>query len=138
MAQTIDLSPAIIQSTLDRYFAASCLTTHKVEAMVACFAENSISYDPAEGPALEGQEGLRQFFESVVALFAEVALTADYTSINGHEAAVKWSGRGISHNGTEVHFEGIDWFEFNAQGQIQSMRAYWNPSTMLSQLRPSS
>lgn len=132
---TINISSTTIQATLEQYFAASRQDVNKAEAMAACFAENSVSYDPAEGSALEGRDGLRQFFESVVALFQKVGLTADYTSINGHEAAVKWSGQGISHSGVEVHFEGIDWFEFNAQGQIQSMKAYWNPAAMLAQLQ---
>lgn len=131
---SIEISPVTIQNTIERYFAASQQKINKAEGMVACFAEDSVSYDPADGPALEGREALRQFFEGVVALFQDVALTADYTSINGHEAAVKWSGRGISNSGVEVCFEGIDWFEFNTQGQIQSMKAYWNPAAMLSQI----
>jgi steroid Delta-isomerase len=135
MTPTLEGSATAIQSAIEQYFAASCAENQKVEAMIACFAEDSVSYDPADGPALEGHEGLRQFFNSVVSLFKEVSLNADNIYINGHEAAVKWSGRGISHHGMEVHFDGIDWFEFNAQGQIQSMKAYWNPTAMLSQLQ---
>jgi steroid Delta-isomerase len=136
MTQTVEPSPATIQATIERYFAASRLQHHKAEAMVACFAEDSVSYDPADGPALVGREGLWQFFESVIALFKEVSLNADHTYINGREATVKWTGRGLSHHGIEVHFEGIDWFEFNAQGEIQVMKAYWNPTAMLAQLQP--
>jgi hypothetical protein len=51
---TINLSPTTIQNTIERYFAASPQDNHKSESIVACFAEDSISYDPA----LEGRDRL--------------------------------------------------------------------------------
>lgn len=135
----IETTPAILRNTIERYFTATHLPpSKKAAAMVDCFAKNSVNHDPAEGPALEGHDNLHQFFESIVALFEDVSLTADFISINGNEAAVKWSGSGKGKNGVEVQFEGIDWFTFNEQGQIQSMKAYWNPGVILSQLNQQS
>ena len=37
-------------------------------------------------------------------------------------------------NGKEVNFEGIDVFEVNADGKIQTVRAFWNPAEMIAQL----
>lgn len=31
-------------------------------------------------------------------------------------------------------FEGIDVFEFNEQGKIQEVRAYWNPAAVMVEL----
>ncbi len=133
MSTQLTLSPETIQTLVQQYFAAT-RSADKVESMVACFAENTTSYDPVGGPALHGHGGLRQFFQGIADLFAEVELTEDFISINGNEAAVEWTGRGVGKNGRAVTFEGIDLFEFNAQGKIQSLRAYWNPGAMLAEL----
>ncbi|AFY36247.1 nuclear transport factor 2 family protein [Calothrix sp. PCC 7507] len=123
----------VIQQVINNYFTAT-RSANKVEDMVACFAENSISYDPVGGPALIGHDGLRQFFQSIADLFEQIGLVADFISINGHEAAVKWTGKGVGKNGRAVTFEGIDIFEVNEDGKIQSLRAYWNPAAMLTEL----
>ncbi|HEY9635812.1 MAG TPA: hypothetical protein V6D14_20570 [Coleofasciculaceae cyanobacterium] len=48
---------------------------------------------------------------------------------------MKWTIRGISKNGKSVMFEGITVFEVNDAGKIQTTRAYWNPATIIAQLR---
>jgi steroid Delta-isomerase len=131
---TTTLSSATIQATIDRYFAATRSSNKAVE-MLACFAADTVSYDPADGPALVGHAGLLQGFQQIGNFFAEIALTADFISINGNTAAVKWSGCGTGNNGVAVTFEGIDLFEFNSTGQIQTMRAYWNPAATIAQLQ---
>jgi steroid Delta-isomerase len=131
---TITLSPETIQATIDRYFAAT-RSPDKAAGMVACFAPDTISYDPADGPALAGHAGLLQGFQQIGSFFTDLELAADFTAINGNTAAVKWSGRGTGKNGVNVTFEGIDLFEFNVTGQIQTLRAYWNPAATLAKLQ---
>jgi steroid Delta-isomerase len=131
---TTDLSPEKIQATIDRYFAAT-RSTNKAADMIACFAPDTISYDPADGPALTGHAGLLQGFQQIGSFFTEIELTAGFTSINGNAAAVKWSGWGTGKNGVTVTFEGIDLFEFNTTGQIQTLRAYWNPAATIAKLQ---
>ena len=55
-------------------------------------------------------------------------------AIAGNGAAVKWTGRGVSKAGRKVQFEGIDVFEINEAGKIQTVHAYWNPAEMVAQL----
>lgn len=123
-----------IYSVIQQYFAAS-RSDDKAREMAACFAEDCTCQDPVEAPALTSRDEVHQFFQSIVDLFASVELTEDFISINGQEAAVKWTGCGVGKNGCKVMFEGIDLFEVNSDGKIQSLRAYWNPSTMLTQLQ---
>jgi steroid delta-isomerase len=78
---------------------------------------------------------LRQFFAGIAGAFETVGLKEDSVFVSGNEAAVKWTGRGVGKNGREVSFEGIDVFEFNADGKIQTMWAYWNPAAMLAELQ---
>ncbi|HIK04216.1 MAG TPA: nuclear transport factor 2 family protein [Trichormus sp. M33_DOE_039] len=130
MSVQVTLSPETIHAVITQYFAAT-RSTNKAEEMVACFAEDGVSYDPVGSPAVQGHAQLRAFFQKIAALFTEVELREDFISISGHEAAVKWTGRGVGHNGQVVTFEGIDVFELNAEGKIQSLKAYWNPEVML-------
>lgn len=132
--QELTVSPETITLVIQQYFAAT-QGNNKAEAMVACLAEDCVTREPAEGPDLNGPAEARQFFQTTIDLFTSVALTEEFISINGCEAAVKWTGRGIGKNGCEVMFEGIDLFEFNLEGKIKSLRAYWNPGTMLAQLQ---
>jgi steroid Delta-isomerase len=126
--------PETIQSTVQQYFAAS-RSPNPVAAMVACFAQNCQVYEPAEAQPLQGQAELRDFLQGMVSQFKSIGLTAEFTSINGNQAAVQWTGRGISLAGREITFSGIDLFEFNNLGQIQVLRGYWNPALMLAELQ---
>lgn len=131
--QQLTIFSDTIQSVIQQYFAAS-RGNNKVEEMVACFAEDCISQDPVDAPALNGPAEVRQFLQAIVDLFVTLELTEEFVSIHGQEAVVKWSGCGIGKNGCEVTFEGIDLFEFNANGKIQSVKGYWNPGAILAKL----
>jgi steroid delta-isomerase len=126
------MSPEIISITVKEYFAA--LRAMDERAWVNTFAGDAVSYDPVGTPAIEGHEKLAEFFQTITAAFKEVGLTEDDVFIAGNGAAVKWTGRGTSNEGKKVHFEGIDVFEMNEAGKIQSLRAYWNPAEMVAQL----
>jgi steroid delta-isomerase len=52
----------------------------------------------------------------------------------GSQAAVKWTGRGLSKTGRPYVFEGVDVFECDAEGRIVSLRAYWAPAELMAQL----
>ncbi|HYY57543.1 MAG TPA: nuclear transport factor 2 family protein [Pyrinomonadaceae bacterium] len=126
------MSNELIQKAVADYFAA----TRAMDAArwVATFAEDGVSHDPAAPPA-RGHEALRLFFESIAGAFREVGLTEDNVFVVGREAAVKWTGRGVGHKGREVVFEGIDIFEIDEAGKIQTVRAYWNPAALMAQLQ---
>lgn len=123
-----------VRSVVQQYFAAS-RSDNKADGMAACFAENCSHQDPVEASVLTSPAEVRQFLQAVVDLFEFVELTEDFVSINAQAAAVKWTGRGTGKNGCEVTFEGIDIFEVNLAGKIQSLRAYWDASAVLSQLQ---
>ncbi|WP_427159561.1 nuclear transport factor 2 family protein [Aliinostoc sp. HNIBRCY26] len=137
MSEVAPLSPEIIQAVITQYFAAT-RSANKADEMVACFAEDTVSYDPVGTPAKQGHAQLHAFFQQIAALFVKVELCEEFITINGDEAAVKWTGRGIGHNGRAVTFEGIDLFEFNHEGKIQSLKAYWNPAVILAELQEGS
>lgn len=127
------MSPEIITRAVRAYFAAT--RAMDVEAWIATFAPDAVTYDPVGAPPTAGHDALRQFFAAIVGAFEKVGLTEDQIFIAGNGAAVKWTGQGKGKNGREVRFEGIDIFELNEAGLIQTIRAYWNPAEVMMQLQ---
>ena len=126
------MSPEVIGQAVKAYFAA--LRAMDKEAWVNTFSQDAISHDPVGAPPINGHEKIGEFFDTVAAAFKEFGLTEDEVFIAGNGAAVKWTGRGTSKQGKKVHFEGIDVFEVNEKGKIQTLHAYWNPAEMVAQL----
>ncbi len=126
------MSPEVISRTIKDYFAA--LRAMDEKAWVNTFAIDAVSHDPVGAPPIEGHESLAEFFQTITAAFKEVGLTENDVFIAGNGAAVKWTGRGTSKAGKKVLFAGIDVFEFNEAGKIQTLHAYWNPAEMVGQL----
>ena len=126
------MSPEIISVAIKAYFAA--LRAMDERAWVNTFAEDAVTYDPVGAAPTRGHQRLAEFFQTITAAFKEVGLTEDQIFIAGNGAAVKWTGRGTSQAGRRVQFEGIDVFEINEAGKIQTLHAYWNPAEMVAQL----
>lgn len=126
------MSPELVSKAVKAYFAA--LRAMDIPAIVNTFAEGAITYDPVGTPPNQGHKKIEEFFQTVTVAFKEVGLTEDQVFVAGNRAAVKWTGRGISKQGKNVHFEGIDVFEVNDAGKIQTLHAYWNPAEMVAQL----
>jgi steroid delta-isomerase len=126
------MSPEIVSRAVKSYFEA--IRAMDEQAWVNTFAEDAISYDPVGALPIRGHQRLAEFFQTITAAFKEVGLTEDRVFIAGNGAAVKWTGAGVSKQGRKVHFEGIDVFEINEAGKIQTLQAYWNPAEMVAQL----
>jgi steroid Delta-isomerase len=126
------MSPEVVSKAVRAYFEATRAMDQ--EAWVSTFADDAISYDPVGALPTAGHQKLREFFQTITAPFKEVGLSEDQIFVAGDGAAVKWTGRGISKQGRKVHFEGIDIFQINESGKIQTVHAYWNPAELLGQL----
>jgi steroid delta-isomerase len=126
------MSPEFVSKAVKAYFAA--IRAMDEQAWVNTFAEDAISHDPVGAPPIIGHQRLAEFFQTITAAFKEVGLTEDEVFVAGNGAAVKWTGRGVSKQGHKAHFEGIDVFEVNEAGKIQTLHAYWNPAEMVAQL----
>lgn len=125
-------SPAVIHRTVAAYFAAT--RTRDPDAWLATLAEDAVSHDPVGGAPTVGHGGLRQFFDLIASVFETLAITEDHVFVAGNGAAVKFTGRGVGKNGREVTFEGIDVFEVNERGLIQTVWGYWDPSRLMLEL----
>ncbi len=128
-----NISAKDINDIVAAYFAA--VRAMDMEAWIATFADNAVSYDPVGAPPYKGHKRLRQLFQAINETFAEIEIREDNVFIAGNRAAVKWTCQGVGKNDRQVSFEGIDVFEINKDGKIQTIWAYWDPSVMLSALR---
>src|SRR5688572_21954149 len=129
---TDQISADKVSRAVRAYFLA--IRAMDVDAFANAFAEDGTTCDPMGAPPITGRPAVREFFQSICKNFKSVSLTEDHIFVAGNGAAVKWTGRGTSSNGKEVKFEGIDVFEVNQDGKIQSLWAYWNPAEMIAQL----
>ena len=126
------VAPDKISHVVRAYFLA--IRAMDADAFANTFAEDGTTFDPVGSPGITGRAAIREFLQSICRNFQSVGLTEDCVFVAGNGAAVKWTGRGISSNGKEVKFEGVDVFEVNEDGKIQTVRAYWNPAEMIAQL----
>ncbi len=126
------MSPEVVSKAVKAYFAA--LRAMDIPAILNTFAVDAITYDPVGTPPNQGHKKIEEFFQTVTAAFKKVGLTENEVFIAGNAAAVKWTGSGISKQGKNVHFEGIDVIEVIEAGKIQTLHAYWNPAEMVAQL----
>jgi steroid Delta-isomerase len=121
------------QRAVDRYFAA--IAALDEDAFVTAFAPDGVSYDPVGAEPSEGEAGLRRFFQGITRTFRQMTLTPDHTFHAGGHVAVKWTGRGESHEGVAVEYAGVDVFEIDDDGRITRLWAYWDPRELFAQLR---
>ena len=126
------LNSETIPSTIAALFSA--IRAHDLEAWLDCFAPDAENFDPADAPPQIGHVAIRPALEGAVATFQSIHITEDSVFINGNQAAVKWTADFQGRNGKTAHCEGVDALEFNENGKIQTLRAYWNPAAMMAQL----
>jgi len=126
------ISPERVSRAVRGYFLA--IRAMDPQAFANAFAEDGTTYDPVGTPGITGRQAIREFLESICKNFKTVGLTEDSVFVAGNGAAVKWTGKGTSSGGREVNFEGIDVFDVNQDGKIQTIHAYWNPAEMIAQL----
>lgn len=121
-----------IPAAVRQYFRA--IGEMDADAWVNCFAEEGTSHEPGTPAPLKGHVALRQFLVGVLGAFEKLSMTEDHVFQSGNRVAIKFTGRGTGKNGRPVFFEGIDVFEINQEGKIETMWGYWNPVAMMKQL----
>jgi steroid Delta-isomerase len=126
-------SPDAIETVIKTYFAAT--RERDLETWIDTFAEDAISSDPVGGTPLTGREEIYQYLLNFLEKFDRIGFAEEFVHITDNEAAVKWTGRGIGKNGQEIIFEGITIFRVNEAGKIQTLRAYWQPIVILTELK---
>ena len=116
-----------------KYFAAWC--ARDAAALAGCFDEEATTHQPYGATPVHGRAAIREALARLLSAFASVEVTADHVFVAKDRAAAKFSGRGTGKNGRQVRLEGITVFECTDGGLIRTLWGYWDPETILAQLR---
>jgi steroid delta-isomerase len=111
------------------YFAAA--RAMDAQAMARVFAEEALTFDPATASPVHGHGELQAFFQELWAHFETLNLVEDRAFFAHDGAAVKWTAYGVLTSGAGVVFEGIDVFEVDERGAIQTLWTYRDPLPFL-------
>jgi steroid Delta-isomerase len=122
------VTEAEVRSFVKRYFEG----TRSMDAArwASAFAPTAVVRDPVAAPPLTSPEAILKQGQGFVSASREVGLTEGYVSVNGLQAVAHWVGRAVTKEGQRMRFEGINHFEFDAQGRIQSLVGHWSPQSM--------
>jgi steroid Delta-isomerase len=126
------MTTATISTLVNEYAAA--ISALDIDRYLATFADDAVVYEPVGTPACQGKADIRQFFENIAGLFASNDMQFTFVQIIGDEVAIKWLVNGVGKNGVAVSFEGIDIWQLDRTGKIQTLRAYWHPEPVMAQL----
>jgi steroid delta-isomerase len=125
---TQGVDPAAIRQTIDSY--TKCSTAGDIDGLVALFTENARQEDPVGQPPNVGHDAIRSFFENVKSVGPMELTLAREPIIIGNEAIVFLTV--VSHVGDQdVHVPFIaDHITFAHDGRIESLRAFFDPTTI--------
>ncbi|MBP2833766.1 nuclear transport factor 2 family protein [Aquimarina sp. U1-2] len=117
-----------VRQWTEDYFKAT--QSGDAETWANSFAGNAYINDPYGSPAPNNREEIVQVGQNFMSAFKKAGLYPDYIFVDGLIATSKWTGRGITKEGDQVTFEGINVTTYNEKGQITSHIGYWDPTKM--------
>ncbi len=105
------------------------------EAVVALYADHATVEDPVGTPPKTGREAIAAFYSYAMKTGARLKLAAPIRASHGNSAAMAFDVElnmpgGEAQASTRALIRVIDVMSFDAQGKIESMRAYWGRSDM--------
>lgn len=106
-------------SVVNKYMEA--VTTGSMDLIKEIYADNATVEDPVGTPRHEGIDAVCGFYQQVLGMNVKLELMGDVRCA-GNAAAFPFSAT-IGDTRIEV----IDIFEFNDEGKVTSMKAYWGP-----------
>lgn len=136
MTELTEKMAAAVQAYFD------CFNAQDADGIIALYADDATVEDPVGTPAKNGIDEIRAFYEMAVKNGAKLKLQGQ-TRIAGNSAAFSFGvfvgGAGMTDVDSAVDVElpagsmtihVIDIFEFNDEGKVTSMRAFWGPTNI--------
>ena len=125
MVQTEDFSEEEVRSWVASYFEGT--RSGDASVWASAFAEDAVLDDPVGAPLKTKPAEILAQGQGFVSAFRDIGLYEDFVHVVGDEAVAKWEGRGITHEGEEVTFEGINIFTFGPDGKVTKLRGFFAP-----------
>jgi steroid delta-isomerase len=107
------------------------LTENDLEGVVALFAADAVVRDPVDGPAREGLEAIRAFYDASRFAVLDMVLSAPV----GLPEGGSWAAAPVRvlvrrPGGQLVILETVQVFEFNPDGQVARLTSYYGSSNV--------
>ena len=118
-----------VRKFVARYFAAT--RSNDAQKWADCFTENAVVEDPVGTTPIDNSAKILELGKAFMSGFKTVGLHEEFVHVVGNEAAARWTGKGLTKEGKQVRFEGINVFEFNNDGQIINLKGYWSPEEIV-------
>lgn len=120
------VSPEQMSAAVQAYVAA--FDKGDPDAAAAIFAEDAVVEDPIGSPPHVGQDAIRAFYATSMKTGAKLILSGPPRLAPPHlafamQVRLNWQGR-------DMAIDVIDTMEFNADGKVRRMQAYFGPSNM--------
>ena len=120
------VSPEQMSAAVQAYVAA--FDQGDPDAAAALFAEDAVVEDPIGSPPHVGQAAIRAFYATSMKTGAKLILSGPPRLAPPHlafamQVRLNWQGR-------DMAIDVIDTMEFNADGKVSRMQAYFGPSNM--------
>ncbi|MEO6867923.1 MAG: steroid Delta-isomerase [Gaiellales bacterium] len=97
------------------------------ERIIALFADDATIEDPVGSDLVEGKAAIADFYRNGVKFVTHMELSAPIRGSHANAAAMAFDFE-MDINGQHAKTSAIDVMEFDEQGKIVRMRAYWGPS----------
>ncbi|MCP1618071.1 steroid delta-isomerase [Pseudomonas sp. SLBN-26] len=123
------ISPQQIQQTLARYI--ELVDACDIDGIVALYAADATVEDPVGSPLHQGREAIGRFYrEGLGRANARARQTGPVAATHVGSGAIPFCVD-LEWNGGPCSIQVIDVMEFDADGLIRSMKAYWGEANFV-------
>ncbi|MCY1275993.1 Steroid Delta-isomerase [compost metagenome] len=123
------ISPQQIQETMARY--VELVDACDIDGIVALYAADATVEDPIGSPPHVGVEAIGRFYrEGLGRANARARRTGPVSASHAGSGAVPFCVD-LVWNGAPCSIQVIDVMEFDAEGRIRSMKAYWGQANLV-------
>ncbi|MEO1053345.1 MAG: nuclear transport factor 2 family protein [Bacteroidota bacterium] len=124
-----EITEETVKGWVNDYFKAT--QSGDAKTWADSFADNVYLNDPYGSESPKNRAEIVAVGEAFMSSFESAGLYPDFIYVNGLNVTVKWTGRGITKDGKEATFQGVNVTTYNRQGKIISHIGYWNPQEMV-------
>ena len=100
-----------------------------VDEMINLFAADCEIGNVATHENMRGTDGARQFWTNYRKTFGEIKSTFKNKIVSDGTAALEWTSKGTSANGSKIDYEGVSILEIEGD-KISRFFAYFNPAKL--------